>query len=151
MTYASIVSRYSVIILILLANLNVLDVQCAYVQNYYINANPKERVQFYDGKDFEKYWGKLVIVVISLYGLKGSGSAWTSDNQKVIRDLGLQPCMENAGVQIRSSVDNSAIKYGDVSLNRSSNNLPAGERYWKYVLIHMDDFLIASQETKCIM
>ena len=54
--------------------------------------------------------------------------------------------MSNADVCMKSSVENSTIDSGDVSLNISSKNLPAGERYWEYVLIHVENFLVASRQ-----
>ena len=54
MTYASVVSQEIVIILLLLAVLNSLDVQYTGVPNAYLNANIKERVYFYDGEEFGK-------------------------------------------------------------------------------------------------
>ena len=42
MTYASSESRYIVIIILLLADFNVLDVQCTNVQNSFLNADPKD-------------------------------------------------------------------------------------------------------------
>ena len=53
--------------------------------------------------------GNLFVVVISLYGLRGCGSAWEEGIQKVTRDLGFQPCMNDADVWTRSAVDTSAI------------------------------------------
>ena len=78
MTYLTVVSRESVRIMLTLVALNSLDLQTANVQNAYLNAKPKERVYFYAGTEFGKDEGKLVIVVRSLYGLKGAGIAWAA-------------------------------------------------------------------------
>ena len=58
--------------------------------------------------------------------------------------------MSYADVCMRSAVETSAIDSGDVSLNRSSKNLPAGERYWEYILIHVYNLLVDSRQAKCI-
>ena len=76
MTYASGVSRDSVIIILLIADLNGLDLQCTDVQNAYIIAKTKKPVYFYAVEEFGKDWGKIVVLVIAVYGMKGSGSAW---------------------------------------------------------------------------
>ena len=114
MTYASVASRDSVVIVLLIAALNVLDFQCADVQNAHLSANTKERVYFYNGEGFGKDWVELIVVVRVFYGFKGSGSAWTAAIQQVMRDLGFQTSMGDADVWMRSAVDTSAIESGDV-------------------------------------
>ena len=54
-TYASVVSRDSVIIVLLLSDISGIVVKCANVQNNYLNDNPKERVCFYSGEESGKY------------------------------------------------------------------------------------------------
>ena len=119
MTYAYIVPIYSIKVVLYISSLKCLDVQWANVQNAYLNFNPKERLYFYAGEGFSKYWGKLVIVVRELHGLEGYGSAWEED-------LGFQPCMTDSDSWMRSVVEASAIKSGDVSLNIFSKKLPSG-------------------------
>ncbi len=75
MTYASVVSRDSVRIALTLAALNDLGVQCADVQNAYLNAKPKEHVYTISGDEFGQFKGRTVVIVRSLYGLKGAGAA----------------------------------------------------------------------------
>ena len=144
MTHASFVSRYSVIIVLLLAALNRLDIQCADVQNSYLNANPKERVYLYAEREFGKYLDKLGVVVRPLYGLKRSGIAWSESICQIMIDLGFQPFVGDDDVWIRSAVDTSEINYSDFPLNIYSKNLPAGERYWEYVFIRYEYFLVSS-------
>ena len=110
MTYASVVSRDSVRIVLTLAALDNLDVLCADVQNAYLNAKPRERVYFYTGDEFGKDKGKLVIVVRALYGLKGAGSAWAAAIRQVMRDLGFTPCLADADVWMRAAVDTSRLE-----------------------------------------
>ena len=52
---------------------------------------------------------------------------------------------------MRSAVDPSDIESGDVIPNRSAKNLPVGERYWEYVLIHVGNFLVDYWWSKCII
>ena len=57
MTYASVVSRDSVRIALVLAALNGLDVACADVQNAYLQAETKERVYLIAGDEFGPHKG----------------------------------------------------------------------------------------------
>ena len=50
MTYAFVVSRDSVQIVLMLEALNSLDVKCDDVQNSYLNANPKDKLWLRYGK-----------------------------------------------------------------------------------------------------
>ena len=85
-------------------------------------------------------------MIRALYGLKCVGSAWAAAIRKFMSDIGFQPCMDDADVWIRSYVYTYDIESGDVSLNISSKNLTAGERYWEYVLIHVENFLVAYRQ-----
>ena len=100
MTYASSESRYIVIILLLLADFNVLDVQCTNVQNSFLNADPKDILYLQAGEKFGKYWAKLVIVVLYLYEINSDGSVWAAEILQVMIDLVLQPCMSDADVLV---------------------------------------------------
>ena len=110
MTYASVVSRDSVRIVLKLATLNNLDILCADVQNAYSNAKPKERVYFYAGDEFGIDKSKLVIVVRALYGPKGAGSAWAAAIRQEMRDLGFTPCLADTDVWMRTAVDTSRLE-----------------------------------------
>ena len=90
MTYVYVVSRDSVIIVLLHASLNGLGVKCANLQNACLSTNPKERVYFYSAAEYGKYWGKILDVVRELYELKGVGSSWVAAICQVMRNLGFQ-------------------------------------------------------------
>ena len=70
-TYALVMLKDSVRIAPMLVDLNGLGVQCANVRNAYPHANIKEKLFFYTGEEFGKKKGKLVIIILSLYDLKG--------------------------------------------------------------------------------
>ena len=76
MVYASVVSRDSVHILLMLEAFNGLDVKFYYVQNAYLNYNPKEEVWFWSVKEFDFYKGIVLVVIGYLYVIKGSISEW---------------------------------------------------------------------------
>ena len=78
MTYASVVSRESVRLALMLAALNALEVKCGDVENAYITAPITEKVWSILGTEFGADAGQKYIVVRTLYGLKSSGDAFLS-------------------------------------------------------------------------
>ena len=145
MTYASVVSRDSVRIALTLAALNNLDVQCADVQNAYLNAKPKEKVYTIAGDEFGQFKGRTVMIVRALYGLKGAGAAWAAALRQVMRDLEFVPCKADGDVWMRPAVD--PTKLGTTN----DDGKPSGERYYEYVLIHTDDLMVVSRRCGAIM
>ena len=89
MTYASVMSRDSVSIFLMLTTLNGLGVHFTDIQNAYLNSNPKGKIFFYSVEDFIKDKGKLIIVIHAYYGLKGTRSTWVSVIIQLMMDLGL--------------------------------------------------------------
>ena len=150
MTYASVVSRDSVRICLTLAALNGLNVKCADVQNAYLNAEPKERVYIIAGKEFGRYEGRTVVIIRSLYGLKGSGAAWAAALRQVMRDMNFLPCKADGDVWIRPACDTSFG--GERKLGATNDHgEPEGDWYYEYVLIHTDDILACSKCPDAIM
>ena len=88
MTYASVVSRESVRIALLLAALNDLDVLSSDVQNAYLNAPPREKAWFRAGSKFGQYEGRVVVIIRALYGMASSAASWRNELSKTMRDLG---------------------------------------------------------------
>ena len=72
-TYSSIVSRDSVRIALLIAELNGLDVLSFDIGNAYLNAPCRERVWFKGGIDKGEDHGKVLVITRALYGLKSWG------------------------------------------------------------------------------
>ena len=150
MTYASVVSRDSVRICLMLAALNGLDVKCADVQNAYLNAEPRENVYTIAGKEWGALEGRVVVIVRSLYGLKSAGAAWAAALRQVMRDLGFFPCRADGDVWMRASVDTTFG--GERSLGATNDQgQPDGHWYYEYVLIHTDDILSISKHPGKIM
>ena len=84
MTYASVVSRESVRIILTFAALNGLDVLSSDIQNAYLTAPAKEKIWTtrgaeFGGEDSGKRAvidsGKRAVIMRTLYGLCGSGAA----------------------------------------------------------------------------
>jgi hypothetical protein len=75
-TYASIVSRETIRIALLMAALNDLNVKVGDVLNASITAPITEKVWTVLGPEFSIYAGKSAIIVRALYGLKSAGAAF---------------------------------------------------------------------------
>ena len=159
MTYASVVSRDSVRIVLTLAALNGLDLQCGDVKNAYLNAKPKENCYFIAGVEFGTKKGRVVVIVRALYGLASSAAAWASALRALMRDLGFFPCKADGDVWMRLSLDTTKVVSFADSVEGETRRLggttpegkPAGEQYYEYVLIHTDDILVASRRANQIL
>jgi hypothetical protein len=76
LTYASVVTRESVRIALLIAALNDMSVLGADISNAYLNAPTTEKVWTIVGAEWGSDAGKKAIIVRALYGLKSSGAAY---------------------------------------------------------------------------
>src|SRR5687767_528987 len=88
-TYASVVSRESVRIGLLLAALNGLSILTADIQNAYLTSPCKEKIFTILGPEFGPHRsGKKSLVVYALYGLKSVGAAFWSHLVSCLGHLG---------------------------------------------------------------
>ena len=69
-TFLSVVSRYSVSIALTIAALNDIDKMACDIQNTYLIALYREKIWTFAGQEFLEEEGTLMLVKISLYGLK---------------------------------------------------------------------------------
>jgi hypothetical protein len=69
-TYASVVSRDSVRIALLMAALNNLDILAADIGNAYLNADCREKIWTVAGPEFGSDEGAVMLIVKALYGLR---------------------------------------------------------------------------------
>ena len=69
MTYISVVSRESVSISLIIAELNDLDTFSDNSQNAYINAPPRKKAWFWAGNGFGQYEGWVVFIIHAIYGM----------------------------------------------------------------------------------
>jgi hypothetical protein len=75
-TYASMVSRETVCLVLTIASLNDLEIKVGDVLNAYITAPVKEKVWTVLGPEFGHDASKSAIIVHALYGLKSTGAAF---------------------------------------------------------------------------
>ena len=90
LTYASVVSRESVRIVLTHAALNDLEVKSADIKNYHQTAPVTEKIWTILGPEFSEDTGKKAIIVRTLYGLKSTGLAFKNH---------LADCMKTSGYQ----------------------------------------------------
>ena len=134
MTYASVVSRESVRIILTLAALNGLDVLSSDIQNAYLTAPTKEKIWTTCGAEFGgEDSGKRAVIVRALYGLRGSGAAFRNHLAKLMSDLGFHSCKADPDVWMRRATK------------------PDGSYYYEYVLFYVDDALAISLDPRSIL
>ena len=76
LTYSSVVSSDSVLIAMLIAGFNDLDIMACDIGSAYLDASCREKIWFVAGREIGSKQGKVVKVVRALYGLKSSGASW---------------------------------------------------------------------------
>ena len=144
MTYTSILLRYGVRIVLMLASLNVLCVKCDEVQNAYLDTIPKERVWFWDGQEFSIHKIK-VFFSQEIVWFKGRGISLGIRSQKKIKYLGFNLYKYYKDLWMRKAVDTSNIGA------TTEDSLPPGEFYYEYILIHADDLMVARHRSDQVM
>ena len=128
-TYASVVSRESVRIALLIASLNDMNVMSADVQGAYLNAPCHEKVYTVCGREFgTEFTGRIAVVVKALYGLKTSAYAWREHLSQTLRELGFKACLADNDVWMRGI------------------NCKTRGKLYEYVLVYTDDLLCVSPE-----
>jgi Reverse transcriptase (RNA-dependent DNA polymerase) len=86
-TYASVVSRESVRIALLIESLNDMDIMTADIQGAYLNAPFHVKVYTICGREFGiEHVGKIAVIVKALYGLKTSAYAWREHLSQTLRE-----------------------------------------------------------------
>eukprot|EP00956_Cyclotella_meneghiniana_P018312 scaffold30420_cov55-Cyclotella_meneghiniana.AAC.1 len=133
LTYASVVSRETVRIALLLAALNDIDIWAADVMNAYITAPCREKIWTTLGREFGKDFGRKAIVVRALYGLKSSGAAFRAHLAGCMRELGYKSCPADPDLWLREQTNKD------------------GNRYYSYILCYVDDLLVVHHSPKRVM
>jgi hypothetical protein len=133
-TYASVVSRESTRIGLLIAALNDLEVFAADIQNAYLTRPCKEKIYTILSEEFGPHRkGKKAIVVRALYGLKSAGASFRNHLASCLGHLGFTSSRGNPDVWFRPA--------------QKSN----GEEYYKYLFVYTDDILEIGVDPKDIL
>ena len=136
LTYSSVASRESVRIGFLLAALNDLDIMAYDIANAYLNAPNREKVHVTIGAELfgKEHEGKKAIIVRALYGLKSAGASWRAMFANAIQHaLGYHSCPADPDVYMKAKVKKN------------------GDKYYRYLIIYMDDVLCIDEVPKQII
>jgi hypothetical protein len=133
-TYASVVSRETVRIALMLAALNDLQVKVGDVLNAYITAPVKEKVWTVLGPEFGQDAGKSAIIVRALYGLKSAGAAFRAHLASFMRQMGYKSCKADPDLWLKAET-------------RPDDNV----RYYSYILCYVDDILCIHHDAMSVL
>jgi hypothetical protein len=132
-TYASVVSRESVRIALLLAALNDVQVKTADIENAYITAPCSEKIWTVLGPEFGPEAGKKAFVVRALYGLKSAGASFRNHLADCMRHLGFTPCLADPDLWLKAA------------------EKPDGSAYYAYVLLYVDDVMVIHHDAMSVL
>ena len=93
LTYASVVSRESVRIALMLATLNELKVKTSDIKNAYLRAPTEEKLYTILGPEFGLEEGKPAIIVGALYGTKSAGASFRNHLEDCMLLLDYESCV----------------------------------------------------------
>ena len=123
-TYASVVSRESVRLGLMLAALNGLEVLTADIQNAYLTSPCQEKIYTTLGPEFGPHrQGRKALVRRALYGLKSAGAAFRNHLASCLGHLGYESSKGDPDVWFRPAVKVTK------------------EEYYEYLFIYTDDIL----------
>lgn len=125
-TYSSVVSRETVRLGFLLAEMNGLDILEADISNAYLNSPCKEKVHVKVGSELfgRINEGRYAVIVRALYGQKTAGTSWREHLSATIQtEFKFKPSRGDPGIYLREK--------------RKLN----GNRYYDYLIVYVDDIL----------
>jgi hypothetical protein len=133
-TYASVASRETVCIALLIAALNDLNVKVRDLLNAYITAPITEKVWTVLGPEFGIDAGKSTIIVHVLHGLKSAGAAFHVHLASFRRQMGYTSCKADPDLWYKSET-------------RPAENF----RYYAYKLCYVDDILCVHHDPMSVL
>jgi hypothetical protein len=133
LTYSSVVSCDSVRTAFPVAALNDLQLLAYDIQNAYQTANCRERTYIIAGPKFGSEAGSVMIVKKALYGLKSSGAAFRAHLAETLYNLNYKSTKADPDVWIQPGIK------------------PDGFKYYKMLLIYVDDVLCISHDPTATM
>ena len=123
-TYASVVSRETVRIALMMAALNALEVKASDIQNAYLTAPNAEKIWTTLGVEWGPYCGKKALITRALYGLKSAGASFRNHLADCMSHLGYKPCMADPDLWYKPEIG------------------PDDQfKYYAYMLLYVDDCL----------
>jgi hypothetical protein len=133
-TYASVVSRETVRIALMLAALNDLQVKAGGILNAYITAPVKEKVWTILRPEFGNDAGKGAIIVHALYGLKSTGAVFRAHLASFMHQMGYTSCKADPDLWYKAEThpDDSVL-------------------YYAYILCYVDNKLCIHHDTLSVL
>ena len=110
-TYSSMVSRYLVRIMFMIAALNNLDLQAAEIENAYLTAPCRKKIWTRAGTEFGMDEGKIFIVVRALYGIKSSGATCGAYIAQQLDNMRFKSSIADPKVWIREATKKDSEEY----------------------------------------
>ena len=109
--------------------MNNLDILAGEIHNPNLNAPKKDKVFFYADDEWKYDHGKFVVIVRVLYGLKSNTLAWRNYLSEILGNhFGLQSSWYDTDVCFKESTDKAV------------------NEYYTYIIVYVDDLLIADKE-----
>jgi hypothetical protein len=133
-TYASVVSRETILIALLMTALNDLNVKVRNVLNAYITAPITEKVWTVLGPEFGTDAGKSAIIVHTFYGLKSAGAAFHVHLASFMLQMGYTSCKANPDLWYKAET-------------RPADSF----RYYAYILCYVDDILCVHHDPMSVL
>ena len=87
LTYASIVSRYLARVALTIGAINGIDIFSCNIQNAYLTDEFRENIWTCGGPEFVSEAGTIMIVRMTLYGLKFSGAAFRAHLEETLNGI----------------------------------------------------------------
>ena len=103
-TYASVVSRETVRIALMIAILNDLEVKSGNILNACVQAPVTEKVWTNLGQEFGKDARRTAVIVRALYGLKSTGAVFRSHLAKCMESLVYLSCKADLDIWLKPEI-----------------------------------------------
>ena len=133
-TYAGVVSRESVRIALTYAALNDLDIFAADIWNAYLQALSSQKDYIICGPEFGvENIGQTAWIHHALYSGKAAGRDFRNHLHSCIEFLNCKSCLPDLDVLMRLAIKSN------------------GNTYYEYILLHVDDALVVSENAESIL
>ena len=133
MTYSCVVLRDSIQLAFLIAALNNIDIMSVDLENAFIQAPCHEKIWFEGGLECDEDYGKVCVIVHSLYGLKSAGTAFCSSLAQALQDLGYLSTKADLDVWICKAIHDD------------------GHLYCEMLFVYVDDILALSHQAETVI
>jgi hypothetical protein len=110
-SHASVVSRESVRIALLLAALNAVEVKMADIENTCITAPCSKKIYTVLGPEFGLEAGKKAFVVRALYDLTSAGTLFCNHLADCMQQLGFTPCLADPDLWFQATEKPDSLAY----------------------------------------